>query len=113
MGARAPDIIFPGPQFVPIGSGFSAASINRNQLIRNAAIAGLGEKSLDDDFGLLILALTENLMPDASLRVGEIECWPILVVERAPYRMVVIDHDWILDAHVLRSPANAVNVFLE
>jgi len=75
-----PDIIFTGPQFAPIGGGFSAMSINRNQLFRDAAIAGFGEQSLDDDFGLLILALAENLMPDASLRVGEIECRPIFAV---------------------------------
>ena len=82
-------------------------------LLQMKGIQVVAEQSLDDDFGLLIVALAENLMPDAPLRVGEIECRPIFVVERAPYRVVVIDHDRILDAHVLCSPANVVNVFLE
>jgi hypothetical protein len=33
---------------------------------------GFGEQSLGDDFRLLILALAEDVMPDAHLRIDEI-----------------------------------------
>src|SRR5258708_4734246 len=45
--------------------------------------------------------------------VDEIECGPIFVVKSAPDRVIAIDRDRILDLHLLRSPANVVEIFFE
>jgi hypothetical protein len=43
----------------------------------------------DNHFRLPVLAFAEVVMPDAPLRVGEVERRPVVVPERTPYRIVV------------------------
>src|SRR5262252_6743503 len=52
-------------------------------------------------------------MPDFPLRIDKIQRWPIFVAKPAPDRVIVINRDWISDAHVLCRPANVVYVLLE
>jgi len=52
-------------------------------------------------------------MPDLALGIDEVERRPILVVEGAPDRMLVIHRDGIVDAELLRGPSHVVQVLLE
>src|SRR5215813_2460138 len=52
-------------------------------------------------------------MPDASLRVGEVESGPVMVVEGTPYRVVVIGRNRVTDPHVLHGAADVIGVSLE
>ncbi|HEX9110625.1 MAG TPA: hypothetical protein VF845_04050 [Terriglobales bacterium] len=63
-----------------------------------AAGSGLGQQLLNNPFRLFVFALAELMMSDPPLRIHEIEGGPIFIVESAPYRMVVIDHDRVIDA---------------
>src|SRR5258706_2656056 len=45
------------------------------------------------------------MVPDTALRIDEIERRPILVLEGAPDRVVVVDRDRVIDAHVFDGPA--------
>ena len=82
-------------------------------VVADVAGAGLGQQLLDDPFRLLVVAFAELMMPDVPLRIDEVERRPIFVVERAPYRIVAVDRDRIVDPHVLRGPAHVVDVVLE
>ena len=52
-------------------------------------------------------------MSNTPLRIDEIEGRPVLVLERAPYRVVVVDRDRIIDPHGLRGSSNIIDVSLE
>src|SRR5437763_11598440 len=79
----------------------------------DATDSGLGQQLLNDHFRLFVFALAEMMMSNLSPRIDEIEGGPVLVLERTPYRMVAIDRDRIIDSHVLRGPANVLDVLLE
>ena len=106
LGARIADIIFGRLQAVPIGGSFDTTGIDRNQLVIDAADSGLGQQLLKNPLRLLVVALAEVMMANLPLRIDEIERRPIVVVERLPERVVVINCDWMLKAHVLHGAAN-------
>ena len=78
-----------------------------------AARSGFGQQPLDDHLRLLVFAFAEVVMPDASLDVGEVESGPVVVGERAPDRVFVIERDRVVDRHVLHGPADVPGVVLE
>src|SRR5262245_39752491 len=53
------------------------------------------------------------MMTDTPPGIDEIQSRPILILERTPYRKLVIHHDWIIDPHLFGGPANVSDVFLE
>ena len=73
----------------------------------------LGQQLLDHHFRLLVFAFAEVVVPDAALRVGEVQGRPVVVGEGAPYRVVVVDRDRVIDPHVLHSAADVVEIVLE
>ena len=75
--------------------------------------SGRGQELLDHHLGLAVLALAEVVMPDLPLRVGEVEGGPVVVIERAPDRIVVIGRDGIVDAHFPHRPADVADVVLD
>ena len=78
-----------------------------------AARSGFGQQPLDDHLRLLVFAFAEVVMPDASLDVGEVESGPVVVGERTPDRVFVIERDRVVDRHVLHGPADVPGVVLE
>ena len=73
----------------------------------------LGQQLLDDHFRLLVFAFAEVVVPDAPLRVGEVQGGPVVIVEGAPYRVVVVERDRIIDPHVVHSAADVGKFVLE
>jgi hypothetical protein len=61
----------------------------------------------------LILTLAELVVSDVSLRVGDVHGWPVPIAEGTPDRIVDIQRDRLLDAHILRGVADVVDVVLE
>src|ERR1700716_239864 len=53
------------------------------------------------------------MMSNTPLRIDEIQRRPILILKGAPYDMVVVDRDRVIDPHVFHGPANVVYVFFE
>src|SRR5262245_15884307 len=53
------------------------------------------------------------MMANPPLPIDEIEGRPIVVVERTPDGVIVIDRNWILDLHGLHGAANVLDVVLE
>src|SRR5215468_10277239 len=53
------------------------------------------------------------MMPDTTLRIDEIERRPILVAERAPYDVVVVDGDRVVDTQVFNGPAHVHAAFFK
>src|SRR5208283_5338719 len=79
----------------------------------DGAVSGLNQQLLNDNFRLFIFAFTELMMSNMPSRIDEVEGRPILVVEGAPYSVIIIDGNRIIDAQVLRGSANAIDVLLE
>jgi hypothetical protein len=68
---------------------------------------------LNGPFGLLVAALAELVMANASLRVDEVERGPILIAECIPDREVVVDRNRIRNPHVFDCPPDVVQIMLE
>src|SRR5262249_24872269 len=113
LGTLIADVVLGGPQAAPIGGGFNATPLDRNQFLTDAVDSGCGQQSLKNHFGLFVLALAELMMANMPLRIDEIERRPIVVVEGAPDRIVAIDRDRIIDPQVLRGVANVIDVSFE
>ena len=64
-------------------------------------VAGFAEQLADLGFRFFVPTFTEVVIAHAALRVNEIERGPILVVERAPDFVVVVDRDRIMDFQIL------------
>src|SRR5205823_10886193 len=87
--------------------------VERSQLIADAFESRFAQELLDDPFRLFVSALTKLMVPDPPLRIDDVERRPVMVVECAPDRRVVVHRDGKIDLPVLHSPADVVEVFLE
>jgi hypothetical protein len=68
---------------------------------------------LDHALGFVVLALAEVRVPDVAARIDEIVRGPILVAERAPELVVVVDCNRIRDAELLHFAAHVLQILLE
>src|SRR5262249_3438724 len=101
FAARIADIGLRRLEPGPVRRQFQALAVDDDRGAVEIAGSGFGQQRLDDALGFLILAFAELLVADAPLRVDEIERRPVLVVEGAPDRVVVVDHHRIGDPRVL------------
>ena len=108
-----PDVIFRRLQVAPIGSHFQPLGIDRHRPAADAGGPCFGQQLLNGLLGSLVLALAEVMLTNASPRIDEIEGRPILVIEGAPDRVVVVDRDGILDPHLLHRTTDVVEVAFE
>ena len=53
------------------------------------------------------------MVPDASLRVDEVQGRPVVVRECVPDRVLVVDRDRVRDTHLVEGGADVVEVPLE
>src|SRR3984893_6796522 len=53
------------------------------------------------------------MMSNTPLRIDEIQRRPILILKGAPYDLVVVDRDRVIEPHVLLGPANVVYVLFK
>ena len=58
-------------------------------------------------------ALAEVAEPDAPVAVDEVERRPVLVGERAPDRVVVVDRNRVVDPHRFHGLADVVYIMFE
>src|ERR1039458_872295 len=100
-------------QAAPIGGGFRPLGIDRNKLMGNPSGTGLDEQVLDGPFRLFVIALAELMVSNTPPCIDEIESRPNLIVESAPYRMIVVDRNRIIDLHGIDRPADVIDVLLE
>src|SRR5262249_31313641 len=61
----------------------------------------------------LVVPFAELMVAYPSLRVDEVEGWPVLVLEGAPDGVIAVDRDRIADPHVPDRAADVVDVLLE
>src|SRR5215469_16408401 len=76
-------------------------------------MASLCQQPLNNHLGLLVVTLPKMVMPNATLRIDEIQSRPVLVLERTPYRVVAVDSDGKGDADLLDRVAHVAEVLLE
>src|ERR1019366_2926029 len=100
-------------QASPIGGDFRTSGIDRHKFMTNAMGSSLHQQLLDDPLRLSIPSLAELMVANTSPCIDEIESRPNLVVEGAPYCVVVVDRNRIIDLHVIDRPADVIDVLLE
>src|SRR5437867_4468203 len=101
------------PQARPIGLSLETIGSDRDQVVTDALASGLAQQLLNDPFALFVLTLPELVVPDSSLRVGDVHSGPVPVAESTPDRIVAVERDRIPDPDVLRGLAHVVDVALE
>ena len=94
-------------QVVPVGLGLHALPSDGDELALDA------EQPLDDALRSLVAPFAEVVVADGAIRVDEVERRPVVVVEGAPDRVVVVGRDGVVDRSVLRRLAHAVELVLE
>jgi hypothetical protein len=113
LGALVAEVVLRRPQAVPVGGSFHPTAIDRDQVLVDAAGAGLGQQLPKDHLGLLVAALAEAVVPNLSLCVDDVQGWPVVVVEGGPDGVVVVDHHRVVDPQLLDGAADVVEVVLE
>ena len=97
----------------PVGLNLEALGRDGDEVAGDALASGLAQQALDDHLALRVAALAEVVVADPALRVGDVDGGPVVVRERLPDRVVAVERDRVVDAQVLRGPADVVDVALE
>jgi hypothetical protein len=92
---------------VPVGLCLRADPFDGDELTLHA------EQPLDDALRLLVASLAEVVVADDAVRVDEVERRPVVVVERAPDLVLVVERDRIVDLSLGRREPHAVELVLE
>src|SRR6266511_2193177 len=78
-----------------------------------AGESSLSQQLLDNHLRLLVFAFAEVVMPDQPASVGEVDGRPVVMVESTPYRIVIVDRDWVNAPPLPHCPADVLDVSLE
>ena len=92
---------------VPVGCRLDAEAFDGDEFALHA------EQPLDDVLRLLVASFAELVVADDALVVDEIERRPVVVVERAPDVVVVVDRDRVVDLSLLDRLPDAVDLVFE
>jgi len=111
-GTAISDVGLRGTQAGPVGRRFDTGGLEEHEALVDVD-TGLAQEHLEDHLGFLVLALTEVVVPDPTLGVGEVQRWPVVVVECPPDRVVVVHRHRIGDVHLRDGAVNVVEVALE
>ncbi len=80
---------------------------------RQVLLAGFGQQLADHVLALAVLAFAEMVVADLALRIDEVMRRPVLVVEAAPDRIVVVQRDRVVDAQILHRLGHVGRILLE
>ena len=107
LAPRVAEVRLRGSEGVPVGGGLDAGRLDPNWF-------AVGAQQLPNRrLGLAVGALAEMLVAKAPIAVDQVERRPVVVVERAPDRVLVVEHDRVLDPHLLHRPAHPLELALE
>src|SRR6185312_1585683 len=107
LAARPAEIRLGRAQMVPVGLGLVPDSLDGDQLALDA------EQLLDLPLRLLVAPLAEVGVADDPLAVDEVLRGPVVIVEGAPDRVVVVDRDRVGDLPLGDVRSHQVDVVLE
>src|SRR6185503_18897722 len=100
-------------QVGPIRGGLNATAIDRGNTAAGVGDTRLLQQPLNGSLGSLVLALPKLMVTNSATRIEKVQCRPILVAERTPDRIIVVDHHRIVDPHLLNGAANVGDVVFE
>jgi hypothetical protein len=100
-------------EVLPGGRRLRATRVEAGGVGVEVALPGLPEQPADDPLGVLVSLLPEQPVAEATVRVEDVECGPVLVAEGPPDREVVVDRDGVPHSDLLRGLTDVVEVPLE
>ena len=100
-------------QRLPVSRHLESMRLHGHEVLVHALRARLHEQLLDRHLCRRVLALAEMVVPNPTLRVGEVQRRPVVVGEGAPDGVVVVDRDRVVDSEVARLRLDVVQVVLE
>jgi len=92
---------------VPVGCRLDPAPFDGDEFALHV------EQPLDDVLRLLVASFAEVLLADDAVRVDEVEGRPVVVIERAPDPVLVVDRDRVVDLSLLDRLPDAVDLVFE
>ena len=92
---------------IPVGRRLDANPFNADEVALDS------EQLLDHALRLLVAALAELLIANDALLVDEVERRPVVVIERAPDLIVVVDRDRVVDSSRFDRRPDALDLVLE
>src|SRR5262249_25892113 len=84
LAALVSDVGFGRSQVGPTTASCEAPAVDQHEPVAGIRAARLRQQPLNGALRLLVLALSKLMLANAPSRIEEIQCWPILVLERAP-----------------------------
>ena len=89
LGLAVPEVGLASVEGSPIRRHFRTARIHGHQLGPGEVGTGVHEQLLDHSLRALVVALAESMMPDATLRVDEVQRRPVVVAKafQTPYSL--------------------------
>ena len=87
-------------EVLPVGGRLDPDLLDRDEVPIEA------EEALDRALGALVVPFAELVVTDQAVLVHEVERRPVVVVERAPDGVVVVDDDRVVDPPLRRSPTD-------
>ena len=100
-------------QVRPVGLRLESVGRDSDELVIDALVRGLAQQVLDHPLAFVVLALAEVVVPDPAFCVCEVDGRPVPVGEGAPYPVVVVERDRVLDPHRLHGLADVLDLALE
>src|SRR6266542_2570786 len=97
----------------PVGLYLEPLESRGDQVIADAAAPSFAQQPLDHPFALVVSALAELVVLDSPFRIGDVHGRPVVVAEGSPHRVIGVERDRVLDAHLLRSAADVLGILLE
>ena len=94
-------------QVVPVGRRLDAEPFDGDELSLDA------KQALDDAFRFLVASFAEVVVADDAVGVDEVQGRPVMIGERAPDLVVVVDGDRVVDRPLLGRLAHELDVVLE
>ena len=92
---------------VPVGRRLDAEPFDGHELSLDA------KQLLDDAFRFLVASFAELVVADDAVGADEVQGRPVMIGERAPDLVVVVDGDRVVDRSLLNRAPHAVDVVLE
>ena len=100
LGARVAEISLRRLDLIHVRGGLGARRADVDEVGGFQLVAGLRQQQLNDALGFVVVAFAEMMVADTAFGIDEVMRRPVVVIERAPDLVVVVDGHRIIDLEI-------------